>query len=652
MKYLEKIEDQRNNFIKFNDIPSSVRPDILNSWIRCKNYGVDVNMKKVKLLSKSEFDNVLSLKKELIQIALPIMLNLYDVLKETNYSIILTDENAVILKIIGNEKIMNDNRDLDFLEGRRWLEKDVGTNAIGTCIYLNKPIQTLGAEHYCNRQHKWTCSAAPIHDSKGKIIGCIDLSGGFGDFHTHTLGIVVEASNTIQEQFVIAEHRKWTEAAFNSINEGILVIDNDLRLKYFNDKICRILKISKDEMNKLDIEILLNDIKNDMYDSNNNNRITYREISLHIKKRRIECNIDVTPVSMNENNIGFVVLVKKADSMRNLVNRIAGFSSKYDFENILTDNVKMKNIIRDAKSIAQNECTVLITGESGTGKELFAHSIHNASRRSEGPFVAINCAALPKDLVESELFGYEKGSFTGASKEGNPGKFELANGGTIFLDEIGELPLEIQSKLLRVLDNHTITRIGGKFERNLNVRVVAATNRDLIKEVDKKSFRSDLYFRLNVFNIKLIPLRERKEDVPLFIKSFLDKLNSKNPLKTEYVDKSFFDVLKNYKWPGNVRELENVVQRSYYLAKDGVISGELVPDYIKDITKHTIKCIDCVDTESAVKIQTMEQIEKEHIIKALKYCNGNVVKASKLIDVGKSTLYRKIKRYNLDIEEN
>lgn len=170
---------------------------------------------------------------------------------------------------------------------------------------------------------------------------------------------------------------------------------------------------------------------------------------------------------------------------------------------------------------------MLITGESGTGKELFAHSIHNSSNRCKGPFIAINCAALPKDLVESELFGYEKSAFTGASKEGNPGKFELANRGTIFLDEIGELPLEIQSKLLRVLDNHTITRIGGNFERKLDVRVIAATNRNLNEEINKNNFRSDLYYRLNVFNVRLIPLRERTEDIELCADYFLQRLNDK-----------------------------------------------------------------------------------------------------------------------------
>ncbi|RMC91924.1 sigma-54-dependent Fis family transcriptional regulator [Clostridium autoethanogenum] len=648
MGYIDKIKERRRRFIECNEIPKDVRPDISNSWIRCKNYGVGENSNKANILSKSEFDAILEEKKEFIRICLPVMLNLYEILKDTNYSIILTDENAVILKILGNERIMAANKNLDFLEGRRWREEDVGTNAIGTCIYLDKPVWTLGAEHYCKEQHKWTCSAAPIHNSRGKIIGCIDLSGSFGTFHSHTLGIVAEASNTIQEQFAINEHRKWTEVAFNSIKEGMLVLDNEFKVKYFNEKICNILGTYKNEIYKLDMKVLLKDIVKDMYELNDSGKIAYREISLYIKNKRIDCNISITPVSMSGNYIGFVIVVQKADIMHVVVNKIAGFSSRYDFDNILTNNLKMMDIIEDAKRIAQNECAVLITGESGTGKELFAHSIHNSSKRCNGPFVAINCAALPKDLVESELFGYEKGAFTGASKEGHPGKFELANGGTIFLDEIGELPLEIQSKLLRVLDNHTISRIGGKYERNLDVRIVTATNRDLIKEVNARNFRSDLYFRLNVFNIRLIPLRERKEDIEMFVEFFLNRLSKKNQMKIEHIDKSFIDIVTNYNWPGNVRELENVVQRAYYLSKDEVITDSLIPEYIIESVEDIEDCTISLENDSKNKIKTVDQVERELIIKALEQCNGNVVNASKLIEMGKSTLYRKIKKYNLE----
>ncbi|MCK4260621.1 MAG: sigma-54 factor interaction domain-containing protein [Halanaerobiales bacterium] len=226
----------------------------------------------------------------------------------------------------------------------------------------------------------------------------------------------------------------------------------------------------------------------------NSNVIKYREIGLHVGKNRIECSLKISPVVKNNHHLGVVLVARKLDSIRSDVTKIAGYSSTYTFDNIITKNHNMLSLINTAKKIAMNDCPVLIQGESGTGKELFAHSLHNASPRHKGPFIAINCAALPKDLVESELFGYERGAFTGAAKEGNPGKFELANRGTIFLDEIGELPLDIQAKLLRVLDNYEITRLGGKNKRKLDIRIITATNRNLSEEVLIKNFRQDLFY--------------------------------------------------------------------------------------------------------------------------------------------------------------
>ncbi|WP_110943150.1 sigma-54-dependent Fis family transcriptional regulator [Inediibacterium massiliense] len=644
---IPNMEEQWENFVKKNQIPKNIRREILDSWIRCKNYKVDPYEGSGKEIEKEEFDQILQNKKELIEIAKPIMLSLYNVVKESNYSIILTDENAVILEVIGNKTIMERNTHLYFLKGCQWTEENVGTNAIGTCIYLDQPIQTLGAEHYGKKQHGWTCSAAPIHDNNGKIIGAIDLSGDFHGYHSHTLGIVVEAANSIQEQFLIAEHRKWVKVAFESIEDGILIIDSNFIVKDFNLKMCEILKVKKEEIYTLDIKVLLNDIIKDICNFNKSNIIWYREVSLYVDHHRVECNINVTPVQKGEKYIGFVIVAKKVDSFRHAVNKIAGFSSRYTFEDIITDNFKMKNIVEEAKNIAENECSVLITGESGTGKELFAHAIHNESKRQNGPFVAINCAALPKDLVESELFGYEKGSFTGALKEGQPGKFELANKGTIFLDEIGELPLEMQSKLLRILDNHTVTRIGGTYERNLDVRVIAATNRNLYQEIQTNNFRSDLYYRLNVFNLKLLPLRERREDIVLCTEFFLDKLNQKNPRCPKKIDENFIQSIINYHWPGNVRELENMVQRAYYLSKNSIISSTLIPDYISKNIKENANYNSDILPVCHSKSNILEEIEKKLIIDSLKKCNGNVVDASKMIGIGKSTLYRKIKKYEL-----
>ncbi|WP_099190005.1 sigma-54-dependent Fis family transcriptional regulator [Tepidibacter mesophilus] len=648
-----RIEETRlawENFIEERENSFHIRTEILDSWKRCKKYKVDYNKGCGKLIPKEEFENILKKNRQLIEVSKPIMMDLHNIVKDSNYAIILCDENGVIIETIWNKLAMGKRDELNFIKGCQWTEQNVGTNAIGTCLNLDKPIQTLGAEHYCKDQHGWTCSAAPIHNNEGKLIGIIDLSGDFYDFHPHTLGIVVAAANAIQNQLSIIEHRKWIDVSFDSIEDGILILGTNYKIKNFNTKICEILKVSKEQMNTIDVNYLLKDILKDNDIFNMNSTIKYSEITLYVGKKIIECSLTISPAIEKNTYFGVVISLKKLDIVRAVVNKVVGNSSSYNFDNIVTINPKLISLIETAKKMAQNDCPVLIQGESGTGKELFAHSIHSSSPRSSGPFVAINCAALPKELVESEFFGYEKGSFTGASKEGKPGKFELANKGTIFLDEIGELPLEIQAKLLRVLDNYVVTRIGGTYERKLDVRIVAATNRNLYDEVQKKNFRGDLFYRLNVLKIHIPSLRERPEDIIHCSHYFLNKLNENNCRQNKYFDRAFLANIKKYVWNGNLRELQNVIQRAYYISDSECIDSSLLPEYmsntINNDTYFTTKC------KGDLEIKTLKQMEKELIIEALKRCNGNVIKASILINIGKSSMYRKIKEYNIDLSQN
>jgi transcriptional regulator with PAS, ATPase and Fis domain len=302
----------------------------------------------------------------------------------------------------------------------------------------------------------------------------------------------------------------------------------------------------------------------------------------------------------------------------------------------------MKKVIDSARKAARADCNVLLMGESGTGKELFAQSIHNDSRRAKGPFVAVNCASIPKDLVESELFGYEKGAFTGANKEGHPGKFELANGGTIFLDEIGELPLEVQPKMLRVLDDHKISRVGGTYEKILDVRVISATNRNLRDEVDRKNFREDLYYRLNVISITIPPLRDRVGDITLLASIFLEKLNRINPIEAKTMSASFMDAIEKYNWPGNVRELQNVIERAFYLTEGSIITEECLPDNMR---------ISADPKRLGENVVPMEVIEEASIRNALTASDGNILKAAYMLNLSRATMYRKIKRYGIKKDE-
>lgn len=316
---------------------------------------------------------------------------------------------------------------------------------------------------------------------------------------------------------------------------------------------------------------------------------------------------------------------------------------------VIGDNTGLKQVMTQVRRVAETNATVLIHGESGTGKELIARAVHDNSLRSQGPFVAINCGAIPLTLMESELFGHERGAFTDA-KEAKAGTFERADGGTLFLDEVGELPLDAQVKLLRVLEERKITRIGGKKAIPVDVRIVAATNRNLDDEVKNGHFRLDLLYRLNVFTLILPPLRERKEDIPLLTNFFIRKYNRTLSLDVQSVSPEAISLLTSYDWPGNVRDLENAIQSSMILCTGGVIRPEHLPDRIKGYELAEAQTVSGSSGNSIREINA--QMEKELIIEALKKHNFNRTLTAEALNISRKTLFNKMKRYGLSSDEN
>ncbi len=319
---------------------------------------------------------------------------------------------------------------------------------------------------------------------------------------------------------------------------------------------------------------------------------------------------------------------------------------EYKFEGMVAQSIGMLNVFHMIKQIAPYSTNVLITGETGTGKEMVAHAIHNLSPRKNKPFVVINCAGLVESLLESELFGHVKGSFTGAVRD-KSGLFEIANEGTIFLDEIGELPLSLQAKLLRVLEYREIQRIGDTKIRKVDVRIIAATNVDLKAMVEAERYRKDLFFRLNSFCINIPPLRERKEDIPLLCQHFISQLNNELKKDIKGMNQEVIDLFMELPWEGNVRELRNVVERSYIMAKDEFISIDDIPSEYKNINfKATNKLLDEPD-ELEETPTTLAELEKRYIAKVLKLTSGNRSKAAKILGLSRRSLYRKLKRYGI-----
>ncbi|NOZ56775.1 MAG: sigma-54-dependent Fis family transcriptional regulator [Calditrichaeota bacterium] len=319
--------------------------------------------------------------------------------------------------------------------------------------------------------------------------------------------------------------------------------------------------------------------------------------------------------------------------------------SRYRFENIIGQSGAMQEVLRAIERVVDSNVTVLITGESGTGKELVARAIHYNSRRRNKPFVAVNCSALPESLLESELFGHEKGAFTGATQR-RIGKFEQANGGTIFLDEIGLMTPATQAKILRVLQEREFERVGGNELVRVNVRIISATNRDLEEAMKKGEFREDLYYRISVFPIKLPPLRERKEDIPLLAGHFLKKYSEQEGKKVDSINPEALELMMAYNWPGNVRELENAIERAVVLATTNEITPRELPQAVKAIGEKKIY-------ESDQTLNSwIEKLEEQALRQALLECEGNISETARKLGIGRATIYRKAKKYGLPIGKN
>jgi len=315
-------------------------------------------------------------------------------------------------------------------------------------------------------------------------------------------------------------------------------------------------------------------------------------------------------------------------------------TNQYSFQNILGDSPAIKYAIELAQKVSETDATVLLLGETGTGKEVFANSIHNYSKRANNPFVAINCSAFSKELLESEIFGHKAGAFTGALKE-KKGLIEEANCGTIFLDEIGEMPVELQVKLLRVLENGEFIKVGDTKTVKVNVRIISATNRNLEEEIKKGNFREDLFYRLNLFTINLPTLAERKKDIALLTKNFVDMLSIKMNKTIKTIDECFIRQLEHHSWKGNIRELRNVIERAIILCDSDTLTINHLPFEIQHLTANSTNHLSAFD---------LAIVEKLHILRVLNYSKGNKTETARLLNIGLTTLYRKIEEYKIELQ--
>ncbi len=660
--YNDRLREAWEKFI--NNEPfdySFIRPEIYESWVRSRSHLVDPYNSKTALLPPDDLQKRMEDNKFLIEITRPYMEKLYSIVKGSGFYLLLADKDGYILDLIGDHDIIERGRSYSKLVvGANRSEQYAGTNAIGTGLFLKKPIQMWGEEHYVKPHKDYSCSSAPIFDTEGQLLGCLNITGRAHAIHLHTLGMVISAVDGISNQLRLMTAYMELEKVSSQRNRiietmasGLVLLNSEYEIIQVNSKFLTMLNLrNRSVIGKSLFEF----IRFDESDADNtallDNEVYNKEIDVYPvdssappMKFNMSLNFFYDSHGLQE---GMVLRFNETKRINRLVNRISGFKPNYTFDSIIGSSNTTKKMIHECKRAASSSSNILILGESGTGKELVAQAIHSASKYSAGPFVAINCGALPKGLVESELFGYERGAFTGANKDGHPGKFELADGGTLFFDEIGEMPLDVQVTLLRVLETREVVRIGGKYPKPIDVRIIAATNRDLREAVKDKTFRADLYYRLNVLSIRIPPLRERGDDILELTDYFIKGFSSSKGI-TYSVDPRVYDILTRYTWPGNIRELENTIERAVNITDNNMILPEHLPTHIlqstgvPDIKKETV-----VERESAPSALNLESAEYNLVVSGLEKCQGNVKKAAEMLGISRRTMYRKMQKYNID----
>jgi len=620
---------------------SIISPIVQESWTRCKKIGIDPYIPKLPILDREKIAELLEKNKNIITISLPFMRNLHLFVEGSGFCVALFDANGYMLDVLGDHDVLEHLKGLNFIAGCCWAEDVMGTNAVGTGLKLDRPLQISDAESYCRGAHKWASSAAPLHNASSELIGLICITGPYQKANPHTLGMVVAVVYAIENEIKLRDTLNklriahcFQKTVISSIPEIVVSIDNSGCISMVNENFKKVF--GEDEKKLLGRNFAAVVGKNNKYISdliNNNGLLTDVSVRVSYGKVQGDFTLSCYPILSQDDTVGKVITMSEIKRARILATKMMGAKANFSFPDIIGQNKKFLEAIRQAQIASKIQSNVLLLGESGTGKDIFAQAIHNDSSRSDGPYVAINCATIPRDLITSDLFGYSEGAFTGSRKGGSQGKFELADGGTIFLDEIGETPLELQAALLRVIEDKSVIKIGGTRVTKIDVRIIAATNKDLKEEVRKGNFREDLYYRLNVFTIRITPLRERQDDILHLVDSFVKHIGKSLGKKIEKIEDDVLRILTNYGWPGNVRELQNVLERMINIAHTNILTVDLLPSEVTD-DRHT----DNPGTE------TVDAIERELIVNMIK---SNIPKRqiAKKLGMSRSTLYRKLNSF-------
>ncbi len=624
-----------------------VRREIVESWRQCLQAHLDPRTRRApRGLAPQEIAQLFE-HDDFAIAGRQVLGDFAHVVEASGHVIVLADAEGRIFLEIGNPKTMLGLEGINLSPGGLWCERAVGPNGIGSALLRGRACFVFGPEHFCEGWHPWVCYGSPVRDPlSGRTLGAVDISGPALQLDRSAFNFTLSLARSIERALanVALERRhalleEFLRAIRRWPGEGIVAADEDGRIVHFSSEAAELVDAGRgahasEWINRpLDALLATLGVKAEVG--------AVRHEPGQWEGERM--TLHYWPVVAQERMLGALLVLRRADSRMRAVPRADAPLREpmrlSGFDDVLGTSSAIREAVRTAQTAARSERTVLLSGETGTGKELFAQAIHSTSARANGPLVAVNCAALPSELVESELFGYAPGAFTGARREGGRGKFEQAQGGTIFLDEIALMPFGLQAKLLRVVETRTLTKLGGATPQPLDVRIIAASNEDLRALAAQGKFRRDLYYRLDVMHVQCPPLRERGDDVVLLAKAFLARECGASGRAALTLAPEVEAALRTWPWPGNVRELQNLCARWVEVCTGALIRLDDLPGEMRAAPQTGEEASG--DVSSGRSLRAMED---RMIITVLEECGNNISAAARRLGVSRTTLYQKLRR--------
>nr|WP_229218349.1 sigma-54-dependent Fis family transcriptional regulator [Rugamonas apoptosis] len=620
---------------------------IETSHQRSLSYGLNPERKPdFNPLARGDLNALIEQNRLLHAHALPAMETLYQQIINTHNMVILTDANGVIVHSLGDDDFLEKANRVALQPGVAWSEQSRGTNAIGTAIAERAPALVHADQHYLSANHFLTCSAAPITDHLGNVIGVLDVSGDQRSFHKHTMALVRMSALMIENQLFSATFEDAITLHFHvrpefigTLMEGIASFSPGGRFLSANRNGLFQLGLSYAALQSHTFSSLFGLPVSALYEHYRTASPGLLNLCMHngvrvFGRAQLRLSNSVFQQALSEPHGGPANAAQQPNRGAGNARRLSGL--RY----LRTGDPQLELVIEKVSKVLGRDIPIMIMGETGTGKELLAQAIHNDSPRAMSPFVAVNCASIPETLIESELFGYEDGAFTGARKKGAAGKILQANGGTLFLDEIGDMPFSLQARLLRVLQERMVTPLGSDKSIPVNVELICATNHNLRERMAQGLFREDLYYRLNGLVVKLPPLRERT-DLETVVKKILASESEHGGYE---ISPEILHLFRRHKWPGNFRQLTNLLRTAIVMAGDEQEIGlrHMPDDFLDDIEQTQAMETQTSTAQMIATGANLEEMEQSVILRSLEANGGNVSATARALGVSRNTIYRKV----------